>query len=102
MRAPSPPGWVRPLVPVLEVKCGTPRTHTDVRRPRPSGGGRMLSQTKLASTMPDASLRQIEALGEVCKLAPGQPLFDTHADASLDLHVVLRGDLRLHRNHGSR
>lgn len=62
----------------------------------------MLSQTKLASTMPDASLRQIEALGEVCKLAPGQPLFDTHADASLDLHVVLRGDLRLHRNHGSR
>jgi CRP-like cAMP-binding protein len=62
----------------------------------------MLSQTKLASTMADASLRQIEALGEVRQVAAGQPLFDTHADASLALHVVLRGDLQLHRNHGSR
>lgn len=62
----------------------------------------MLSQTKLASTMADGSLRQIEALGEVRQVAAGQPLFDTHADASLDLHVVLRGDLQLHRTHGAR
>jgi transglutaminase-like putative cysteine protease len=62
----------------------------------------MLSHTKLASTLADASLRQIEALGEVRQVAPGQLLFDTCADANLDLHVVLRGDLNLHRNHGAR
>jgi transglutaminase-like putative cysteine protease len=61
----------------------------------------MLSQTKLAATMSDATLRQIEALGQVSEVAPGQPLFDAHADA-LDLQVVLRGDLHLHRNPGSR
>lgn len=62
----------------------------------------MLSQTKLASTMSDASLRQIEGLGELREVAPGQPIFRTQADADLDLHVVLRGDLLLHRNHGAR
>jgi CRP-like cAMP-binding protein len=62
----------------------------------------MLSQTKLASTMSDAALRQIEALGQVRELPSGEPLFDSHADASLDLSVVLRGDLHLHRNHGAR
>jgi transglutaminase-like putative cysteine protease len=62
----------------------------------------MLSQTKLASTMADASLRQIESLGELRDVAPGQLLFDTRADADLDLHVVLRGDLRLHRSRGPR
>src|SRR5690242_15000697 len=56
----------------------------------------MLSHTKLASTMADASLRQIETL------APGQLLFETRTDADLDLHVVLRGDLRLHRDRGPR
>jgi hypothetical protein len=62
----------------------------------------MLSQTKLASTMSDEWLRQIEALGDVREVAPGQPLFRTHSEADLDLHVVLRGDLRLLRNHGGR
>jgi hypothetical protein len=57
----------------------------------------MLSQTKLASTMADASLRQIETLGEVRQLGPGEPLFDARAHANLDLHVALRGDLRLQR-----
>jgi transglutaminase-like putative cysteine protease len=61
----------------------------------------MLSQTKLAATMSDASLRQIEALGDVRDVAPGEPLFDVRADR-LDLHVVLRGDLSLHRDRGSR
>lgn len=62
----------------------------------------MLSQTKLASTMSDSSLRQIEALGQVREVPPGQPLFDAQGDTNLDLHVVLRGDLRLVRNHGGR
>jgi CRP-like cAMP-binding protein len=57
----------------------------------------MLSQTKLAATLSDASLRQIEALGEVREVGPGEPLFDARYDA-LDLHVVLRGDLRLQRS----
>jgi transglutaminase-like putative cysteine protease len=62
----------------------------------------MLSQTKLASTMADASLRQIEALGDVREVGPGQLLFETREDADLDLHVVVRGDLRLRRSHGPR
>jgi CRP-like cAMP-binding protein len=62
----------------------------------------MLSQTKLASTMSDASLRQIEALGEVRAVAAGQPLFDSRSGADLDLNVILRGDLHLHVNHGTR
>jgi hypothetical protein len=62
----------------------------------------MLSQTKLASTMSDASLRQIEALGEVRDVPAGQPLFAANGDADLDLNVVLDGDLHLHRNHGAR
>jgi len=60
----------------------------------------MLTQTKLASTMSDALLRRIEPLGEVRDVGAGQPLFDAHQDSNLDLHVVLSGDLNLHRNHG--
>jgi CRP-like cAMP-binding protein len=62
----------------------------------------MLSQTKLASTTADASLRRLEPLGEVRQVAPGELLFDARTDADLDLHVVLRGDLRLRRSGGAR
>ena len=61
----------------------------------------MLTQTKLASTLTDAALRQVEPLGELRDVPAGQPVFLDEQEASnLDLFVVLRGDLHLRRGQG--
>jgi CRP-like cAMP-binding protein len=59
-----------------------------------------LSQTKLASTMSDALLRQVETLGQIREVAAGEALFDARADSSIDLHVVVRGELAVRLQNG--